>query len=59
MISYAVDINANYELGTMATYECDDGYFLMGEDQRNCTAGDGTSAIGVFDGKEPSCVCES
>ena len=54
MITYADDMAPNYELGTIATYECDDGFFLEGEDQRNCTAGDGSSAIGVFTGEEPS-----
>ena len=49
----------NYELGTVATYECDDGYYLMGDDERNCTAGDGSSAIGVFDRQEPTCVRKS
>ena len=56
MITYTDDIVPNYELGTIATYECDDGFFLEGEDQRNCTAGEGSSAIGVFTGEEPRCV---
>ena len=46
----------NYDLGTMATYECNPGFYLMGDDERNCTAGNGTSAIGVFDKQEPACV---
>ena len=55
-IIYAEDTIANYELGTVATYLCDDGFFLMGEDQRNCTVGDGTSAVGVFDKPLPTCI---
>ena len=55
-ITYAEDTTPNFDLGTVATYECDDGYYLMGEDQRNCTAGDGSSAIGVFEGQAPTCV---
>ena len=56
MITYAEDVIPNYELGTVATYECNDGFYLMGSDQRNCIAGDGTSAVGVFDGEAPTCV---
>ena len=55
-ISYADDMTPNYEVGTIATYECDDGYYLMGDDERNCTAGDGSSTTGVFDRQEPTCV---
>ena len=55
-ISYAPDMTPNFDLGTTATYECDDGFYLMGEDERNCTAGDGSSAIGMFNGEEPTCV---
>ena len=58
MITYADDTTPNFDLGTTATYACDDGYYLMGNDQRNCFAGDGTSATGVFDGQEPTCVCK-
>ena len=55
-ITYAEDTIPNYELGTVATYMCDDGFFLMGEDQMNCTVGDGTSAVGVFDKQSPTCI---
>ena len=59
VIFYSDDMSPNFDLGTTATYECDDGYYLMGEDERNCTAGDGTSAVGVFKGQEPTCVRKS
>ena len=48
----------NYEIGTIATYVCDYGFYLEGENQRNCTAGNETSAIGVFNGEAPICVCK-
>ena len=56
-ITYAKDIVPDYELGTTATFKCDDGFFLIGENQRNCTAGNGTSIFGVFDSQQPICVC--
>ncbi|XP_064395137.1 E-selectin-like [Halichondria panicea] len=41
-----------------ATYKCDPGFSLIGNNSRTCT-GDGSSIIGAFDGKTPSCERES
>ena len=50
------DMTPNYEIGTIAAYTCAYGFYLEGGEERNCTAGNGTSGIGVFDGEAPTCV---
>ena len=39
-------------LGTVATYECDPGFVLIGEDTRTCVE---DMKMGVFNGVEPVC----
>ncbi len=56
MISYAPDNIPDYNLNTVATYTCDDGFVLRGgNEMRTCVdAGDGSSN-GRFDGVAPTC----
>ena len=47
-------MTAEFDLGTVATYSCNDGYGLVGGDIRTCVdGGDGNG--GVFDGEAPIC----
>ena len=39
-------------IGTVALYECDPGFVLMGQENRTCVE---ESGVGVFDGVEPVC----
>ena len=58
-ITYAVDNVPNYDLGTTATYACNEGYFLdlsVGVRVRTCVDDDGMDALGVFTDQAPSCV---
>ena len=49
MISYAPDsVGPEYDLGTVATYTCDEGFMLVGSAQRTCEDGN-------FSGMEPFC----
>ncbi len=63
VITYATDITPNHDLGTIATYECDPGYFLglsLGESiTRTCMDDDGLDAIGHFSGQAPRCIRKS
>ena len=55
-IMYAEDNAAPFDLDTLATYECHDGFFLNGEAERHCTVGEGrSSGIGTWDGIAPTC----
>ena len=52
-ITYAPDDVADFDIGTVATYECDPGFILVGVMTRDCVeAADGT---GVFNGVAPVC----
>ena len=55
MISYDSDI---FDLGTVATYECEEGFVLVGNENRTCTEGDSTSVIGEWSGGMPTCECK-
>ena len=58
-ITYADDTTPNFDLGTTATYECNEGYFLnvsAGNRVRTCVDDDGMDAVGIFDGEAPTCV---
>ena len=50
-------MTADFDLGTIATYSCNEGYQLItetGDEMRLCVdGGDGNG--GVFDGAEPRC----
>ena len=53
-IVYVSDTSAPYDFGTTATYSCNSGYSLVGDEVRTC-GGDGSNTIGVWDLSEPSC----
>ncbi len=57
-ISYSPDVTPDYDLGTEATYTCDTGFYLEGNEVRTCMDGDGMNATEVWSGQEPSCVCK-
>ena len=55
-ITYGPDDVADFDIGTVATYECNPGFFLIGVMTRDCVeAADGT---GVFNGVAPVCECK-
>ncbi len=56
MISYSPDVTPDYDLGTEATYTCEAGFYLEGNEVRVCMDDDVMDAIGVWSGQEPSCV---
>ncbi len=60
VITYAADTTSDYDLGTVATYTCNAGYFLDlsfgGFEMRTCVDDNGLDAIGVFDRQAPRCV---
>ena len=56
MISYSPDVTPDYDLGTEATYTCEAGFYLEGNEVRVCMDDDGMDAIGGWSGREPSCV---
>ncbi|XP_064387674.1 uncharacterized protein LOC135335909 isoform X6 [Halichondria panicea] len=44
-------------LGTIAMYTCEDGFFLDGDNERNCTTGEaGSRMVWAWTGQEPLCV---
>ncbi len=51
------DENGNYIFAVMATYNCDTGFSLVGNNSRTCT-GNGSSIIGAFDGSASTCQRE-
>ena len=59
-ITYAPDTTPDYDLDTVATYDCDAGFVLElslgGSETRACVDDDGLDAIGVFDRQAPICV---
>ncbi len=59
-ITYAIDNTPNYDLGTVATYDCKAGFVLdlsLGKSEmRTCVDDDGLDAIGVFNEQAPTCV---
>ncbi len=56
MISYSPDVTPDYDLGTNATYTCEAGFYLEGNEVRVCMDHDGMDAIGVWNDQEPICV---
>ena len=45
---------SNLDFGTTATYGCSSGFRLNGSQRIECV-GDGDSAVGIFDGSDPTC----
>ncbi len=58
-IRYSGDATAPYDLDTIATYMCNDGYVLERVVERRCTAGVGGSSTGVWTGRDPTCARKS
>ncbi len=54
-IEYSVDTSAPFDFATAATYSCNEGFFLEGNEIRNC-GGDGSSMTGLWDGTAPVCT---
>ncbi len=59
MISYSPDVTPDYDLGTEATYTCEAGFYLEGNQVRVCMDDDGMEAIRMWSGRVPSCVRKS
>ncbi len=56
VISYAPDITPDYNVNTVATYTCDEGFVLRGgNEMRTCVDAGGGSSIGRFNGVAPTC----
>ena len=59
-INYAPNNTPNYDLGTVATYNCDAGFFLDlslgGSAFRTCVDDNGLDAIGEFNNQAPRCI---
>ncbi len=59
-ITYAPDTTPNYDLGTVATYACDDGFVLDltlgGSMTRTCVDDLDNDAEGVFNRQSPRCI---
>ena len=53
-----VDANDSYPFKSMATYSCDTGFALIGNNTRTCTGG-GNSTTGAFNGVAPACQGEN
>ncbi len=57
MIVYATDVTPDFDLGTTATYSCNDGYTLaIGDEVRTCIDEGENDAVGVSSGHAPACV---
>ena len=56
MISYGPDSEGpDYDLSTVATYNCDEGFALVGEDQMRTCVDVSNGLSGDFNGTAPSC----
>ena len=58
-ITYNPDNTPDYDIGTLATYTCDEGFAFASAltiQLRNCNDDDGMDAIGVWGGSAPTCV---
>ena len=53
VITYSLDTEAPYALGTMAEHMCNQGYRLVGVQTRVCE--DVGTAVGEFSGEPPVC----
>ncbi len=59
MIVYATDGILDFNLGTTATYSCNEGYTLdlsIGDEVRTCIDDGDNDAVGMFSDQEPACV---
>ena len=58
VVMYNADMMANFDLGTVATHSCDNGFVLMGSLTRTCMDDDGLDTVGVWSDNDnlPTCV---
>ena len=60
VITYAIDTTPNYDLGTVAAYDCDAGFVLdlsLGRSvTRTCFDDLDNDAEGMFNGQESRCI---
>ena len=54
-ISYAPDTEQPFDLGTVASHECNLGFFLVGTENRTCVEDDPGSVVGIFSESPPTC----
>ena len=52
-ITYAGDVVPDFDIGTVATYECNSGFVVVGVMTRNCV--EAADHTGVFNGVAPTC----
>ena len=55
IITYGPDDIPDFDIGTVATYQCNTGFFLLGDMTRVCTCVEAGDSRGEFSGLEPSC----
>ena len=55
VITYRFDRTSPFDFGTTATYSCNEGYYLEGEDVRTCVV-DVSGVNGSWTGLTPRCV---
>ena len=53
-ITYAPDDEADYDIGTVATYQCNSGFTLLGDITRECVQLDVNTA--AFNREAPVCI---
>ena len=59
-VSYATDMTAEFEIGTVATFTCDAGFSLNGAAAMlTCTDDDQMDDVGTWGGIEPTCLRKS
>ena len=58
VVVYDPDMTADYDLGTVATHSCDNGFVLQGPLTRTCIDDDGLDAVGVWSDSDnvPTCA---
>ena len=54
-IMYGVDTEAPFDLGTMATYVCNDGFGLMDVNSTRFCTGDDSTVVGEWSGSASRC----
>ena len=53
-INYSTDPTSPYDFGTMATYNCDSGFGLVGGKTQTCS-GNSSTVVGFWIGVLPTC----
>ena len=59
VIIYSTDITSPFDFGTVATYVCNTGFGLIGEEATQLCDGDDSSPNGVWSGRSPMCDGQS